>query len=201
MHCGQVIQSHALSFFHLSAPDLLLGFDSDPARRNVIGVIEDHPKLARDGIALRKFGQQVIEGLAGERIHPSWTVPGGVNAPLEVAGRDRILAALPEAKAIALRTLGFFKGIVDQFSEEIAVFGNAPTMYAGMIDDPWQSATVRRRCPVHRCRRRCRRGPDGRAGLSAVHRRSDGAVFLPEVALFQAARLPDGVFKSVRSPG
>ena len=37
MHCGQVIQSHALSFFHLSAPDLLLGFDSDPARRNIIG--------------------------------------------------------------------------------------------------------------------------------------------------------------------
>jgi NAD-reducing hydrogenase large subunit len=78
MHCGQVIQSHALSFFYLSAPDLLLGFDSDPARRNVIGVIEDFPQLAKDGIALRRFGQQVIAGLAGERIHPSWTVPGGV---------------------------------------------------------------------------------------------------------------------------
>jgi NAD-reducing hydrogenase large subunit len=135
MHCGQVIQSHALSFFHLSAPDLLLGFDSDPARRNVIGLIEDHPQLARDGIGLRKFGQQVIEGLAGERVHPSWTVPGGVNAALEVAGRDRFLAALPQAKAIALRTLGLFKGIVDQFAEEISVFGNAPTMYAGLVDD------------------------------------------------------------------
>ncbi len=135
MHCGQVVQSHALSFFHLSAPDLLLGFDSDPARRNVIGLIEDHPQLARDGIGLRKFGQQVIEGLAGERVHPSWTVPGGVNAALEVAGRDRILAALPQAKGIALRTLGLFKGIVDQFAEEISVFGNAPTMYAGLVDD------------------------------------------------------------------
>ena len=84
---------------------------------------------------MRKFGQQVIEGLAGERVHPSWTVPGGVNAALEVAGRDRILAALPQAKAIALRTLGLFKGIVDQFAEEISVFGNAPTMYAGLVDD------------------------------------------------------------------
>jgi NAD-reducing hydrogenase large subunit len=135
MHCGQVIQSHALSFFHLSAPDLLLGFDSDPARRNIVGIIEDHPQLARDGIALRRFGQQVIEGLAGERVHPSWAVPGGVNAPLEIAGRDRILAALPEAKAIALRTLGLFKGMVDQFSDEIAVFGNVPTMYSGLIDE------------------------------------------------------------------
>ena len=135
LHCGQITQSHALSFFHLSSPDMLLGFDSDPARRNVIGVIEDHPALAKDGVALRKFGQQVIESLAKERIHPSWTVPGGVNAPLDRAVRDRILAGLPEAKAIALRTLGFFKGVVDQFSDEIANFGNAPTMYAGLVDD------------------------------------------------------------------
>jgi NAD-reducing hydrogenase large subunit len=134
LHCGQITQSHALSFFHLSSPDMLLGFDSDPARRNVIGVIEDHPALAKDGIALRKFGQQVIESLAGERIHPSWTVPGGVNAPLDRVARDRILAGLPEAKAIAQRTIGFFKGVVDQFSDEIANFGNAPTLSAGLTD-------------------------------------------------------------------
>ena len=134
LHCGQIMQSHALSFFHLSSPDMLLGFDSDPARRNVIGVIEDHPALAKDGIALRKFGQQVIESLAKERIHPSWTVPGGVNAPLDHVARDRILAGLPEAKAIALRTIGFFKGVVDQFEDEIANFGNAPTLYAGLVD-------------------------------------------------------------------
>jgi NAD-reducing hydrogenase large subunit len=134
LHCGQITQSHALSFFHLSSPDMLLGFDSDPARRNVIGVIEDHPALAKDGIALRKFGQQVIEALAKERIHPSWTVPGGVNAPLDRAARDRILAGLPEAKAIALRTIGFFKGVVDQFADEIANFGNAPTLSAGLTD-------------------------------------------------------------------
>ena len=134
LHCGQITQSHALSFFHLSSPDMLLGFDSDPARRNVIGVIEDHPALAKDGIALRKFGQQVIETLAKERIHPSWTVPGGVNAPLDRVARDRILAGLPEAKAIALRTIEFFKGVVDQFSDEIANFGNAPTLSAGLTD-------------------------------------------------------------------
>src|SRR5215467_7623164 len=39
MNLGQIVQSHALSFFHLSAPDLLLGWDSDPARRNVFGLI------------------------------------------------------------------------------------------------------------------------------------------------------------------
>ena len=31
LHYGQILQSHALSFFHLSSPDFLLGHDSDPA--------------------------------------------------------------------------------------------------------------------------------------------------------------------------
>lgn len=134
LHCGQFVQSHALSFFHLSAPDILLGMDSDPARRNVLGLLAKQPDIARDGIALRKFGQQVIEGLAKERIHPSWTVPGGVNAPLESAVRDRILAGLPEAKAVVYRALKLFKGVLDQFKEEIEHFGNAPSMYAGLVD-------------------------------------------------------------------
>ena len=90
LHCAQFVQSHALSFFYLSSPDLLLGMDSDPAKRNVIGVIEKHPELARLGIELRKFGLQIIEGLAQERVHPSWVVPGGVNAPMSPQLRDRI---------------------------------------------------------------------------------------------------------------
>ena len=47
MNLAQIIQSHALSFFHLSAPDLLLGFESDPATRNVFGLIAESPELAR----------------------------------------------------------------------------------------------------------------------------------------------------------
>jgi len=135
IHCAQFVQSHALSFFHLSAPDLLLGFDFDPARRNIFGLIDENPEMARAGIALRKYGQEIIEGLAKERIHPSWVVPGGVNAPLAPQVRDRILAGLPAARAIAERTLAFFKTILDKFPEEIANFGSEPTMYAAMVDD------------------------------------------------------------------
>ena len=134
VHCAQIVQSHALSFFYLSAPDLLLGMDSDPATRNVLGVIAAHPELARSGIELRKFGLQIIEGLGQERIHNSWIVPGGVGAPLSAATRDRILAELPAAKAIAERTIQFFKGALDNYKEEIESFGSAPTMYAGLVD-------------------------------------------------------------------
>ncbi len=134
IHCGQFVQSHALSFFHLSAPDLLLGMDYEPARRNVLGLLAEHPDIARDGIALRKFGQQIIERLARERIHPSWLVPGGVNEPLSAAARDQILLELPRAKAIVRRAFSILKPALDRFGEEIEHFGNTPTMYAGLVD-------------------------------------------------------------------
>ena len=134
IHCAQVVQSHALSFFYLSAPDLLLGMDADPAVRNVAGVIEANPELARAGIELRKFGLLIIEGLAEERVHPSWIVPGGVKSPLTTQARDRFLAAIPQAMATTEKTLGVFKGVLDRFTEEIVHFGSAPTLYAGLVD-------------------------------------------------------------------
>ena len=96
---GQLIQSHALSFFHLSSPDLLLGMDSDPVSRNILGVATRFPELAKDGIWLRKFGQQIIELTSGKRIHPAWIVPGGVNHPLRREAREQIVAQLPQALA------------------------------------------------------------------------------------------------------
>ncbi|MGC2477119.1 MAG: Ni/Fe hydrogenase subunit alpha [Candidatus Sulfotelmatobacter sp.] len=135
VHCAQIVQSHALSFFYLSAPDFLLGMDSDPATRNVLGVIAGHPELARDGIELRKFGLMIVEGLAQERVHPSWIVPGGVSAPFSGAVRDRILSEFPTARQIADRTIRFFKGALDNYKEEIEFFGSFPTMHAGLVDN------------------------------------------------------------------
>ena len=80
INLGQIVQSNALSFFHLSSPDLLFGFDADPSVRHIVAVAQKNPQLAHDGIGLRKWGQQIIELLGGKRIHPSGIVPGGVAA-------------------------------------------------------------------------------------------------------------------------
>jgi len=133
MHMAQIVQSHALSFFHLSAPDLLLGMDYDPAKRNVAGLLAEHPAVVVDGVKLRKFGQQVIERLGRERIHPSWTVPGGVNAELDPAAREKTLEEWPDALAILQRTLELWKGTLDAFPDEVATFSNFPTMYCGTV--------------------------------------------------------------------
>jgi NAD-reducing hydrogenase large subunit len=132
---AQVVQSHALSLFHLSSPDLLLGMDADPAKSNLFGVLEKDPGLARDGIALRKFGQQIIERLGGKRIHPAWVVPGGVSDPLSQEDRDAILQNIPEALGIAVRSIVWLKGTMERFREEIASFGNFPSLFMGTVKD------------------------------------------------------------------
>jgi NAD-reducing hydrogenase large subunit len=133
LHMAQTVQSHALSFFHLSSPDLLLGMDADPVRRNIIGVVQERPDLAAGGIALRKFGQQVIEWLAGDRVHPHGIVPGGVAFPLTARHRDAILQRIPESLDFVQRSLDLCDSIRQRFPDEIASFANFPSLFMGTV--------------------------------------------------------------------
>ncbi len=132
---ASLIQSHALAFFHLSSPDFLLGMDSDPAKRSIFGLMDSNPEIARDGIRLRRFGQRVIELLAGKRLHPTWIVVGGVAEPLSEAAREEILGMIPEAYEILQRTLGWFKRTLEDFREEIRIFANFPSLFMGLVDE------------------------------------------------------------------
>lgn len=135
LNLAQIAQSHALSFFYLSLPDLLLGMDANPSERHFFGVAAHSPALAKDGIQLRQTGQQIIEMLGGKRIHPAWVVPGGVSDPLTEAKRDRIIAMLPEALRIAQNALDWFKTILDRHQDEILTFANFPSLFMGLVSE------------------------------------------------------------------
>lgn len=140
MNLGQFVQSHALSFFHLSAPDFLLGWDTPQPQRNVFGLIASNKDLARAGIRLRQFGQEIIELLGGQKIHPSWAVPGGVRSPLTPEGREKILAWLPEAYATTEAALGLWKKTMESHQRELSIFGNFPSLFMGLVaeDGTWE---------------------------------------------------------------
>ena len=135
LNLAQMVQSHALSFFYLASPDLLLGMESDPASRHIFGVVAAKPELGRAGIALRRFGQHIIELLGNKRIHPGWVVPGGVTEPLAQAKRDEILAMIPEAYANVKMALAAYKQIADSFQSEIEVFANFPSNFMSLINE------------------------------------------------------------------
>lgn len=138
LHMGQYIQSHALHFFYLASPDLLLGWDADPAIRNVVGVIAAFPEAATKGVRLRKFGQEIIKALGGKRVHPAYAVPGGVTNPLSVYDRDRLLSGFKEAHETAQLGLDLLKGWVDKNADDVKRFANFQSHYLGLVDPKGQ---------------------------------------------------------------
>jgi len=138
MHYGQMLQSHALHFFHLCSPDLLLGLDADPAIRNVIGVILHHRDLAVKGVLLRKFGQELILATAGKKIHGTGAIPGGINKSLTAAERDGFLdgpAPLNAETMIAWAGEGLevFKSFHKQNRDWVDSFAAFPSNHLSLV--------------------------------------------------------------------
>ena len=134
MHMGQFIQSHAMHFFHLAAPDLLLGMDADPATRNVLGLVAANPELALKAVWLRKYGQDIIAKVGGRRIHPNAAVVGGVNEPLTTEGRDAIAAGLDQAIGYFQMAIDLIRGYLEANRALAESFARFPSGYMGLVD-------------------------------------------------------------------
>ncbi|MBF0489341.1 MAG: Ni/Fe hydrogenase subunit alpha [Candidatus Omnitrophica bacterium] len=133
IHIGQTTSSHALSFFHLSSPDFLFGWDSDPVTRNIIGVAEKFPDLAKRGIRLRKFGQEISERITGKKIHIMGIIPGGMAYPMTEENRKALLAWIPEAIETTKIGIDLIKKYHEDHKQEVETFANFETMYLGTV--------------------------------------------------------------------
>jgi len=133
MHMGQIIQSHGMHFFELAGPDLILGFDADPAIRNVVGLIGADPALTIRAVELRKFGQDIIYQVGGRRIHPNFAVPGGVNRALTEEKRDHMRAGLDQAIETTQIGIQLIKDWASANIEDIEKFAVFHTGYMGLV--------------------------------------------------------------------
>ena len=134
LHFGQILQSHALHFFHLSSPDFLFGFGGDPAQRNIVGVLEKYPEIALKGVKLRKYGQQIIQAITGKRIHGTGTVPGGMNKVLSITERDALLADITDVLQWGQQALALNEQIHTSHPEH-RDFATLRTNYLGMVGE------------------------------------------------------------------
>ncbi|TNF99292.1 MAG: Ni/Fe hydrogenase subunit alpha [Gammaproteobacteria bacterium] len=135
MHLGQILQSHALHFFHLSSPDLLFGYDDEVAHRNLMGVLEDYPEVAKQGVMLRKFGQEVIRITAGKRIHGTGAIPGGVNKPISKEERDFLQSDIEQIIEWTQGALELAKKLFHQDLEHSRHFALINTNMMGLCRD------------------------------------------------------------------
>ncbi len=138
MHYGQMLQSHALHFFHLASPDFLLGMDADPAVRNIFGVAALNRDLAVQAVLLRKFGQEVIQATGGKKVHGTGAVPGGVNKSLSPEDRDRFLKGaaplnIDQMIAWAQGAIALFKDLHKNNTELIDGFAVFPSNHLSLV--------------------------------------------------------------------
>lgn len=133
MHHGQIVQSHALHFFHLASPDLLFGFDADAGRRHLVAVAEAHPETARQGVMLRKFGQEVVRVTSGKRVHGTGSVPGGMNRAVSQVERDALRAQLPQVLAWARGAVALARRLIEALPSAYADFADTPAAMMSLV--------------------------------------------------------------------
>ncbi|MBK8010327.1 MAG: Ni/Fe hydrogenase subunit alpha [Deltaproteobacteria bacterium] len=141
MHYGQIFQSHALHFFHLSSPDLLFGTDGSAAsafaapreQRHVLAVAKSFPELGRQGILMRKFGQEVIQATAGKKIHGTGAIPGGVNRNLSVEARDHLRKDADQMIRWSKKAVAVARDFTMDHLLEIATFGAFDSNHLSLV--------------------------------------------------------------------
>ena len=133
MHYGQILQSHALHFFHLCSPDLLFGFDSDVAKRNIVGIAAAYPELAKQGVLLRKYGQEVIRVTAGKRIHGTGSIPGGVNKNVSIEERNYLLLDIERTIAWSREAVDIARKLFEQNLDLYNNFGTFKTHTLNLV--------------------------------------------------------------------
>ena len=135
MHMGQTIHSHALHFFYLAAPDFLFGIGAPPAQRNVLGMAQADPELAKKAIRLRQIGQAIVERVGGRAIHPVAAIPGGMSKALTHKERFDSLHDIREALPLAQMAVELCRQLLEKNAELVAEFPDVETMYIGMVKD------------------------------------------------------------------
>lgn len=135
MHYGQTFQSHALHFFHLSAPDLLLGYDAPPATRNVIGLVLENPELATQAVLMRKYGQEVIKATSGKKIHGTGAIPGGINKNLSIQERDELKKDIDQMLEWSIQSVDLYKKLYREDIDRLSKLGSFESNYVSLVRD------------------------------------------------------------------
>lgn len=133
LHFGQMLQSHALHFFHLSSPDILFGFESDISKRSVVAVLAEYPDIGVQGVKLRKYGQEVIRMVSGKRVHGTGAIAGGMNKSLSKAERDYLLEDIDQVLTWAAGSVALIKKVHCSNLPYYDDFATLRTNYLGLI--------------------------------------------------------------------
>jgi len=128
------VSDKILNFYFLAAPDFVIGPDADYSVRNVVGILQAAPDIAKKVVHMRHLGAQMLEGFAGRAIHPTFSVPGGVSRPFTQAERGKMLPSAQELLEFAKFSIKFAKeNVFPKYMDTIKSLGVIKVGYLGTV--------------------------------------------------------------------
>ncbi len=146
MNWGSFMHSHALHFYFLAAPDLIIP-DGTRKTRNVFQIIKDQPEIALQAIELRRNGLEIVRKTGGRPIHPTSSTPGGISTELDDETQKDLLERAKKNVELAKATIDLAKPIFEEkmdLVKSLGYFGD--TRHCGLVNDGvWEvyNGTVR----------------------------------------------------------
>ncbi|MFH0907992.1 MAG: Ni/Fe hydrogenase subunit alpha [bacterium] len=127
-------EEHILHFYFLSGADFVLGPDTDYSIRNVVGIAQKQPDVARKVVRGRWLGAHMLDIISGKSIHPVTAVPGGFSKPLTAKERDEIRPLAREILDLARFSMDFAKkNIFPQYLDVVKTLGVIETGFLGTV--------------------------------------------------------------------
>jgi F420-non-reducing hydrogenase large subunit len=136
LYMGHLIHSHTLSLFVLQGPDLVMGLNADPAVRNIVGVVQAVPEVAKKALRLRSLGQKINEMVGGRGVHPVTGVAGGITFKLDQEKFATLTSWSDEAILLVKELAGVAKNLL------LKLIDSTPNMVEAWSFPTWYMGTV-----------------------------------------------------------
>lgn len=133
LNAGSMIHSHAIHFFALAGPDLFMGIDAAPEKRNLVALLGVAPDVGKAALRLRSIGQRIAEEIGGRGTHPVTCVAGGMASGITADTRALLLKMAEEAVAITQTVLGAGRDALAKSDELLRSF-NQPLFDLGTVN-------------------------------------------------------------------
>jgi F420-non-reducing hydrogenase large subunit len=138
-YCAHMIHSHVAHFYALAAPDFVMGPTSDPAQRNILGVVAKVGlQIGGEVIKHRAYAQDIQAVIGGKATHPVGGLPGGMSKPVTEEERKDFEEKARSLVEFARFSLQLFNDVVLSNKEYLdLITGDIYTMksyYMGLVD-------------------------------------------------------------------
>jgi F420-non-reducing hydrogenase large subunit len=121
------IHSHIAHFYALAAPDFVLGPDSDPATRNILGVVHKVGlEIGGAVIGARSKAQEIQRIIGGRNTQDIWCLPGGVAKGLKQEELEQIRGMVAELYDFTQFSVQLFKDVVLANPTYVDIIVNGP---------------------------------------------------------------------------